>query len=123
MYVQRYWSLLDQLSLDALSGASSQQVSASDQRAIRAYLFLCEDELEIRESGYISDSTYRVWADGMSEQIKQPMFEAVWKQVCNEQTFPYNYLKLMFDGGQDYDPCKMPLWRRRLRGLAGLKGV
>jgi hypothetical protein len=69
MYVQRYWSLLDLLSLDALRGSVLVQICVTDERAIRAYIQLCEDELEMRESGYIADTTYHVWAEAICEQL------------------------------------------------------
>ena len=36
MYVQRYWSILDQLSLDALAGSSKGSLIESDLKAIRS---------------------------------------------------------------------------------------
>src|SRR5580658_3991181 len=69
MYVQRYWSVLDQLSLDALAGSTKEPPSEADLKAIRAYLFLCEDELEMRGRGYIADSTYKIWADAALAQL------------------------------------------------------
>ena len=123
MYVNRYWSLLDRLSLDALSGADPKAISPSDQKVIRSYLFLCEDELEMRERGYIADSTFHIWAGGICEQLNQPMFRKTWNEVSSEPTFPYEHLTRLLDEGSEYDPCAMPKWRRRLRGLAGISGV
>jgi hypothetical protein len=48
MYVQRYWSILDQLSINALGGSTPDSMGDEDKKAIRAYLFLCEDEMEMR---------------------------------------------------------------------------
>lgn len=90
---------------------------------IRAYIRLCEDELEMREAGYIGDNTYALWAEGIREQFHQPMFERIWKHVPNEFTFPYNHLEALLELGRDYDPCKMKAWRRRIRGLAGFSDV
>lgn len=58
LYVQRYWSILDQLSLEALAGLSAGSPYEGDLKAVRAYMLLCEDELEMRGRGYIADSTY-----------------------------------------------------------------
>jgi hypothetical protein len=77
-YVERYWSILDDLSLSALR-MSDQEPDASEEKIIRKYLFLCEDELQMRKNGYISDSTYEEWADGMRDQLAQPMFKKVWE--------------------------------------------
>lgn len=66
MYVQRYWTILDKLSVEALKGSHPDEISEGDEKAIRGYLLLCEDELEMRKNGYIADSTYELWADGIS---------------------------------------------------------
>jgi hypothetical protein len=71
MYVSRYWTIQDRLSLDALKGSDPKTIGHSDEHAIRAYLLLCEDELEMREAGYIGDGTYTLWAAGMSQQLTQ----------------------------------------------------
>lgn len=122
---------LDKLSLDALSGSSPENIINDDNKTIRGYIFLCEDELEMRENGYIADTTYKLWADGIQSQFEQPMFKEIWKNVLEEaeehRTFPYIHLRrLLSEGGAaGYDPLdlKIPRWRRRLRGLAGLSGV
>src|ERR1700677_3846705 len=49
MYVERYWMILDRLSLDALSGLCPDIITEDDNKAIRSYILLCEDELEMRE--------------------------------------------------------------------------
>jgi hypothetical protein len=123
MYVQRYWSILDQLSLDALSESSQDRIIDTDQKAIRSYLLLCEDELEMRKNGYIGDSTYRLWAAGIRDQVAQSMFGEVWDQVSIEPTFPYQHLKELLRPGEEYEPLKMHIMRRWLRGLAGIGGV
>ena len=120
MYVQRYWSILDQLSLDALAGSTKEPPSEADLKAIRAYLFLCEDELEIRGRRYIADTTYKIWTDAAVTQLQQPMFRAVWEQVLKESTFPYKHLQALCSQPESYDPLAAGFMRRWLRGLAGI---
>lgn len=120
MYVQRYWSILDQLSLDALAGSTKDPTSEADLKAIRAYLFLCEDELEMRGRGYIADTTYQIWADAAVTQLRQPIFQAVWEQVLKESTFPYKHLDALCSEPESYDPLTAGFVRRWLRGLAGI---
>ena len=128
MYVQRYWRILDDLSLDALRGSLSDKISESDEKAIRSYILLCEDELELRKDGYIADSTYKLWADGMLSQLKQPMFKDVWQHVQKEAAesgaFSYRYLRQLESVGiKDGDPLQVRAAQRRLRGLMGPTGV
>jgi hypothetical protein len=124
-YVQRYWAILDGLSLPALSLAD-RDADEDDKKAIRKYIFLCEDELQMRKNGYISDSTYHEWADGMLSQFKQPMFGKVWKEVRGEWdskergSFPYKLLRDLLDHDdiKRGDPNKMLTATRVVRGLA-----
>ena len=123
LYVQRYWALLDKFSLEVLKGSSIEQVDPDDEKAIRSYFFLCEDELEMPERKSISDSTYSTWVAAILEQVEQPMFREVLNRLRKEDAFPYEYLSQLLDEGKEYDPCHMPLLGRWLRGLAGLDGV
>ena len=120
MYVQRYWSIVDQLSLDALAGSTTDPPSEADLKAIRAYLFLCEDELEMRGRGYIADTTYKMWTDAAVTQLQQPMFQVVWEQVLKESTFPYKHLYALCAQPESYDPLTVGFVRRWIRGLAGI---
>lgn len=119
MYVQRYWSILDQLSLDVLAGSSKSHPSEADLKAIRAYVFLCEDELEMRGRGYIADTTYKIWTEAAVTQLQQPAFHAVWEQVLKESTFPYKHLRALCSQ-PNYDPLVLGFARRWLRGLTGI---
>jgi len=75
MYVQRYWTIIDRFSLEAASkDRPDAKPDESDQKAIRAYIRLCEDELEMRAEGWISDSTYKIWASSICMQLRLPMF-------------------------------------------------
>jgi len=131
-YVERYWKILDELSLEAVRGPFSGEVGRSDEKAIRSYIALCEDELEMRHYGYIADSTYELWAEGIRSQLRQQPFEVVWKQVQQEtdtdSASKYEYLHVLMrsdavKAGDQNDPLKMSGFRRTLRGLRGQKGV
>src|SRR6267142_6421709 len=121
MYVERYWKIIDQLSLDALKASDQAQVGPEDEKSIRTYILLSEDELQLRASGYISDSTYKVWAEAIRDQLSQPMFKKVWIQVEEEakeqRTFPYEYLRRFLYGTdrEAADPRSMSLPGRWLR--------
>jgi hypothetical protein len=119
LYVQRYWGILDRLSLEALEG-SARSARDRDLKAIRSYLLLCEDELEMRSRGYIADTTYRIWAESAVAQLGQPMFQAVWKQVTDEAAFPYKHLNQLCSQPESYDPLAAGFARRWLRGLSGI---
>lgn len=69
LYVQRYWALLDRMSYELYCGSGSE--SKEDLRTVIAYLRLCEDEIDLRQQGFVSDQTWRIWAWGIREQLKQ----------------------------------------------------
>jgi hypothetical protein len=119
MYVQRYWSIMDRISLDEPSNTSCTNPDQADERAIRAYLMLCEGELRMRKQGYIADATYEIWAGWMRAQLGHPRFAAVWNRGTSESPFPYEHLKALYDSGGRYDPLKGGRAMRWLRGLSG----
>ena len=127
-YVERYWKILDQLSLNALRATAktrNPKASPDDERAIRSYIILCEDEVELRKNGYISDATYKEWADGTIGQFLNPMFKEVWKKVQQDandkQTFPYANLAQLLEEWRNieelYDPLQMSTIKKIIRGL------
>ena len=131
-YVERYWKILDELSLEAVKGALSGKVIKSDEKAIRSYISLSEDELEMRHYGYIADSTYEQWGKGILSQLKKGGFDCVWKQVQHEieaeDPHEFTYISILMNAdkvkaGDNNDPLKMDRWQRMLRGLRGLKGI
>jgi hypothetical protein len=126
-YVDRYWKILDLLSLEAVRGSTSGEISESDEKAIHSYVSLCEDELEMRHYGYIADDTYEMWAKSIQSQLKQHPFNKVW-DIEAENASQYTYVRRLMTvdevrAGDDSDPLKMHTWPRILRGLRGLDGV
>ena len=107
--------------------------------AIRKYIFLCEDELQMRKNGYISDATYYEWADGMLEQFNQPMFREVWDRIQSEiaqharGAFPYENLSTLLGSTSEgmwdreslkrLDPLHRTAMARTIRGLKGISGI
>ena len=86
-YVRRYWKLMDRLSLDAMKGSLSgdAQERRKDERAIRAYFLLCEDELDLRHDRWIGTRTWNLWREGIESQMSRPLYEEVWQQVQKER--------------------------------------
>ena len=126
MYVQRYWVIFDRFSLAATSKRllTSALVEA-DEKAIRAYVRLCEDELEVRAEGWIGDTAYSIWRTAIRAQMELPAFDLIWRRLCAEGQHPYNRLTRLLDEaeGLRYDPCGMPTWRRWIHGLTGIRGA
>jgi len=83
LFVQRYWAIMERLSLAALEGNPSEDgvVAAADRLAIMAYLRRCEDELELRAERWVSADTWEPWRQGIASQLRRWPFEPVWKDV------------------------------------------
>jgi hypothetical protein len=125
LYVKRYWELMDRLSLAALKEDRTSSVVDEDQRAIRAYLRLCEDQLELRREGWISSATWLVWAEGIMNQLMRCPFDEVWAEVekeTQERERDEFVLLRRFISEKGADPCAVRGWRAFLRGLTGSPG-
>ncbi|MEJ2890762.1 hypothetical protein [Actinomycetospora aeridis] len=119
---------MDGLSLSALKGEQSMIQRAEDEKVVRAYLRLCEDQCEMRCAGWIGDATWRIWADGMSDQLgteagehrgREP-FVSVWRPMIGDET-QYKLLQALLRGEfQEHQPS---LVKRLLNGLYGRSGV
>lgn len=70
LYVKRYWELLDTMSFKLYVNQPMRRLSAGDKRVVHAYLRLCEDELDLRTQGFITDRTWAIWSEGMRAQLR-----------------------------------------------------
>ena len=61
-------------------------LNADDEKVIRAYIRLCEDQLEPRKAGWVSDSSWTIWAEGMRLQFQRWAYDKVWQKVNHEAT-------------------------------------
>ncbi|MFC8343895.1 hypothetical protein [Streptomyces sp. NPDC057280] len=135
VYVARYWSLLDRLSLPALRGAgaggdaesttAAAYGSDSDTTAIRLYFRLSEDEADLRAQGWVSDETWGEWGGAIHAQMHRPPFDRVWAETLLDSDAGRDYgfvhlRRLWHDAAYDPPPAR-PLrallrrspWRRR----------
>jgi hypothetical protein len=118
LYVQRYWALMDKLSLSALRGIPSTAVDAEDEKVVRAYLRLCEDQLELRKQGWLSTATWRFWSVGMEQQLRRWPFNAVWSEIRDADTAEFALLREL-TRNPGWDPCGMSSVRRFAIGVGG----
>ena len=75
LYVQRYWQLLDRMP-DRLY--LNHEISAPNPDELRlavAYLRLCEDEVDLRKQGFITDRTWTIWSEGILAQLQGTIYE------------------------------------------------
>ncbi|MFJ8045998.1 hypothetical protein ACIRBX_36350 [Kitasatospora sp. NPDC096147] len=123
-YVARYWKLMDDLSLPVLKATTTVTLTEADERVLRAYLILCEDELELRAAGWISDRTWRIWSAAMRQQFAWAPVSQVWDQVSalaeTGNGRPFRRITQFRTGA--HDPVELGRAHRALRGLRGVLG-
>lgn len=88
LFVQRYWKIMDDLSLEAIECANAfgEPVSPSDRKAVIAFLRLSEDELDLRAENWIGADTWGLWWDGMATQLRRWPFNVVWDEVRQRES-------------------------------------
>jgi hypothetical protein len=130
MYIQRYWSLMDRLSLPATRGDIHLQIEDSDEKVIRAYFRLCEDQLELRQNGWISDRSWRIWSAGITAQLHEPLFNHLWRKVDAEakarvpEGVPPRFALLrVLIVDEHEDPCEMGRWNRWIAGVGRRRSI
>ncbi|GAA0426346.1 hypothetical protein GCM10010357_54870 [Streptomyces luteireticuli] len=122
-FEERYWHLMGRLSADALKGAVQRRppnkCKDSDLQVVRSYFRLCETQLNVRASGWITDATWDLWAQGIYGRMRHYPFTRVWDEVIANPRADHLYRRLreFLDGGRD--PCQLKGWARWWRGLSG----
>jgi hypothetical protein len=127
VYVTRYWSLLDKMSPETLRGrdtpAQDPQGSMSEEeKAIRLYFRLSEDEADLRAQGWVSDDTWQEWRGAIHSQMQRAPFNRLWAEALEDSDARHDYAfthlrKLCRDA--DYDPPATKRIRRLSRRIPG----
>jgi len=73
-YVKRYWDLFDGLSISARQAGDDAAPSPDERRIMHAYLHLCEDEVDLRQQGWITDDAWQMWTSGISSQVERASY-------------------------------------------------
>lgn len=85
IYVQRYWDISDRLDLDLRVGAFQggdlhkyrESGDHEDQlKAMWDYLALCEDQIDLRKGGNVTDEAWEVWSTSISGTVNRYPFAA-----------------------------------------------
>ena len=73
LYVQRYWALMDARSVHWVLDRNP---TPEDRVVVRGYLQLCEDEIDLRRLGRVTDNTRGFWDESMLSQLHDPPYLA-----------------------------------------------
>ncbi|MDH6222793.1 hypothetical protein [Streptomyces pseudovenezuelae] len=106
-YVARYWQILDQFPAQALIAEEGTSCAPEELKAARLYLRLCEDELELRQLGWVSRNTWRQWSPGIQAQLALWPVTDEWALIREGQRAPHQFALLrQLATHSDYDPSQ-----------------
>lgn len=88
LYVQRYWAIQDRQSPDVRLGRK-RRLRKADRALALDYLRLCEDELEIRKLGLVTNRTWKVWSDAIKSGIATPLAQ----ELLAERSSEFEYVR------------------------------
>lgn len=112
LYVQRYWKLLDEMSQSLYEGNPDDPSTPADRRVVLAYLRLCEDELDLRSQGFVTDRTWNIWAEGIRAQVGSAPYSSMLAGLDSSE------LPSLRRFADDFvDPLTWPRHRRWWSGL------
>ena len=104
-YVARYWQVLDRFPADALVAEEGTGCEGEELKAVRLYLRLCEDELELRQLGWVGRKTWQQWHPGIQAQLAQWPVVGEWGPIRDGQRAPHQFTLLrQLAADPDYDP-------------------
>ena len=109
LYVQRYWAVMDERSAGWIA---RDKFSKNDLAVARKYLSLCEDEIDLRSLGRVSDNTRGFWALAIMDQARLEPYST---ELAAAHCSSYRGIRNLMETGKD------PLQRRKAwRALRGL---
>ncbi|QDB79585.1 hypothetical protein FE251_09520 [Georgenia wutianyii] len=139
IYVQRYWEISNRLNLDlrigSYSGGDFAELADAEDKdaqylAMWDYLALCEDQIDLRKSGNVTDEAWAVWSSSIAGTVSRYPYEAFYDLIeqgldeahVDESDRPWEHLRtLRHDPGAGL-PDPYPLsgtgWRQRWRRYA-----
>lgn len=120
IYVQRFWTIHDRIPTkfrvelqDPNFEFSDEDLNEDEKKVLWDYLMLCEDELDLRKQGQVTDETWDVWRPSITGSLNRypflPMFNYIDRMLAeripNEDQRPFQNLRDILKAGEDYkDP-------------------
>jgi hypothetical protein len=75
LYVQRFWEISDSFSASSRTHLPDRKFKRQDIPAALAYLQLCEDEIDVRSLGRVTNDTWRFWSDAIIAEVSQEPYQ------------------------------------------------
>lgn len=116
MYVSRYWNIASKLPHRFVCGHQDYSPTEQELVALTDYLLLCEDELDLRKRGFVTDQTWEIWAEGICSASNDTILRDI------VDSFPPDRLtifkELVNSETRRFDPLT---WSKKKRWWSGLR--
>lgn len=134
IYVQRYWSISDRIPLNFRIGLKDRSdvvaylegIDEKTKTALWDYLALCEDEIDLRIKGQITDETWDIWGPTIQgtmgaypyKEILHHFEEEMAKQGLSQAEMPFSNLRALasMPTNECYDPYRRNNFAKWLSG-------
>lgn len=116
-FVDQYWQIMSKASTAwRLSYLLEPPSVPEDKRVVHEYLQLCEDEIDLRANGRVTDSTWFLWASAIATIASIDHIE---ETIRKAPEIMYPRLRLMMQSSEPskHDPLTRKTIWRRLHGL------
>jgi hypothetical protein len=116
-FVDQYWQIMAKASTEwRMTYLLESPKSPEDKRIVHEYLQLCEDEIDLRANGRVTDSTWSLWASAIASMASIPHFA---DSIEKAPKIMYPRLRVMMGSPNPgtFDPLNKGLAWRRFHGL------
>lgn len=111
-YVERYWAIQDRIPVtEASEGDVLKEPTNKD---IYDELRLCEDELDLRRNGFLTNPTWELWSSSIKAVVDDQRKMSVLSRVSEGEL---DLLREYLREGRFDDPIRIGSWRIFWRGL------
>jgi len=111
LYVQRFWTISDSFTPNAQTSSPLNRLRRADIPSALAYLQLCEDEIDMRALGRVTDGTWGFWGPAIAAELRTKRYQAVLERVPDR----FANVRRLLETGED--PLKWFGLRRWWSGL------
>ncbi|MEN1942092.1 hypothetical protein WCE39_13535 [Luteimonas sp. MJ174] len=94
---KEYRDIAATLPVKALLGESLSDAEQSDKfDEFYRYFDLCNQQAFLRQTGRVSDKTWKFWQDGIASNLKRPAFAKAWSDVAQRSNGDFSELRGLF---------------------------
>ncbi|WP_037576748.1 hypothetical protein [Phaeacidiphilus oryzae] len=112
LYISRYWTLIDRMDLRTITCHALGPLEKDEEKWLRLFIRLSEDEADLRAAGWVSDDIWAIWEASIRRQFRpgapcRRIYEMAIKDSDEERDYQYLHLRRILGGAasEQYDPA------------------